>query len=93
MITPENVIRHELIGLECKVVSAKNKTQSGIKGKIIDETRKILSIETAKGLKHVPKQGSVIRLNLRECGKVVEIQCDQLIAKPEDRIKKKFDEW
>lgn len=91
MITPENVLRHELIGLKCKVVSASNSHQNGIEGHIIDETRKTIVIETEKGLKTIPKEGSVLRLKIPH--HMVEVNGSSLVAKPEDRIKKKLKEW
>ncbi len=36
----KNILQHELIGLNCEVVDATNKSIVGIKGKIIDETMK-----------------------------------------------------
>ncbi len=91
MITPENVLRHELIGLRCKVVSARNKSQVGIEGHVVDETRKMLTIETKKGLRNVAKESSVFQLAIPH--HTVEVSGSHLVAKPEDRIKKKLAEW
>lgn len=91
MRTASNILRHELIGLECRIVKADNKSQVGIGGKIVDETRKTIDIETAKGFRTIPKQGSVFRLVLGK--ETVEVPGDLLVAKPEDRIKKKFSSW
>ena len=44
-ILPENLSRHELIGLEAKVAEASNPSQIGISGRIIDETMKTFQIE------------------------------------------------
>lgn len=91
MITPENVLRHELIGLKCKVVSASNSHQNGIEGNIVDETRKTIVIETTNGLKIIPKEGSVLRLKIPH--HTVEVLGTNLVSKPEDRIKRKLKEW
>jgi ribonuclease P protein subunit POP4 len=91
MITPENVLRHELIGLKCTVISSSNSHQNGIEGKIVDETRKTILIETANGMKQIQKQDSVLRLKIPH--HTVEISGNDLIAKPEDRIKKKLRDW
>lgn len=91
MRTAQNILRHELIGLDCIVIKADNKSQVGIGGKIVDETRKTIVIENAKGEKTIPKQGSVFRLNLGK--ETVEVPGNLLIAKPEDRIKKKLNSW
>jgi ribonuclease P protein subunit POP4 len=91
MRTARNILRHELIGLDCKIKKADNNTQLGIEGRIVDETRKTVLIETKAGFKSLPKQGSVFLLTLQ--GQKVEVPGDLLVAKPEDRIKKKLNSW
>lgn len=83
----KNILRHELIGLECTVVSAENRSQAGISGTIEDETLKTLVV----GGKKVFKKGSVFRVKLES--QTVEIDGDQLLTRPEDRIKKKLRKW
>ncbi|MEM7819841.1 MAG: ribonuclease P protein component 1 [Candidatus Aenigmatarchaeota archaeon] len=90
MRNQKNILRHELIGLECEIVKAKNKYQVGLKGKIIDETMKTILLENEK-IKRIPKQGTTFRLKLDNC--IVDVDGDKLISRPEDRIKKKFKKW
>jgi len=90
--TWRNILRHELIGLSCEVVSSPNRYQVGIKGKVIDETRNTLVIRTEKGDKRIEKRGRVFRFELDD-GSVVEIKGDAIVARPEDRIKKRFRKW
>ncbi len=85
MITPQNVLRHELIGLAAEVVQASNATFCGIRGVITDETRNMLVIRTARSAKKVPKNSCTIRLTLPG-GSVVEIEGSALVAAPEKRI-------
>ena len=87
MRNPGNILRHELIGLECKVVKSQNKAQEGINGKIVDETLKTLVIDG----KTVQKKGSVFRVSVQ--GKNVDIEGDFIVARPEDRIKKSILKW
>jgi len=87
MRRPDNVLRHELIGLECEVVAAVNKSSVGIRGTIKDETMKTIQV----GSKIIFKKGSVFRLALN--GKKIDVEGDQLLARPEDRIKKKVRRW
>lgn len=89
--TPRNIMRHELIGLHCEVVASGNRSQIGTKGRIIDETLKTLVIKTEKSQKRIQKQGCVFRVALDE--HVVDIDGDYMVARPEDRIKKKFSKW
>ena len=82
-----NILRHELIGLRCKVVKSENAAQAGIEGKIVDETMKTVIIDG----KRVQKKGSVFSVALG--AKRVEIDGNYLLSRPEDRIKKKISKW
>lgn len=82
-----DIKKHELIGLETKVIESKNMSQIGIKGKVIDETQKMIKIETGKEEKKIAKKGSVFVFTLSE-GKKVEIKGDKIKARPEERIRK-----
>ena len=83
-------MKHELIGLFCEIVSASNRSQVGLKGKIIDETMKTLVIKNNEE-KKIPKQNTVFRIRLGD--KKIDIDGNYIIARPEDRIKKKFKKW
>lgn len=87
----KNILRHELIGLECEVVKSRNPYNVGIKGKIIDETMKTLVIRSGEKEKKILKAGSVFRLLLGK--QKVDVTGDYIVARPEDRIKKKFQKW
>jgi ribonuclease P protein subunit POP4 len=92
-ITPKNLVRHELIGLEVKIEKSTDPTQKGLKGRIIDETYNTFKIETESGKeKVIPKKNSVFVFSLPS-GEKVEVDGKLLIARPEDRIKKKFPRW
>ncbi len=90
--TWRNILRHEFIGLRCEVVDSKNKCQVGIKGVVIDETRNTIVIRTKRGDKRIEKRGRVFRFWLDD-GSVVDVNGDSIVARPEDRIKKKFRKW
>ncbi len=83
----KNILRHELIGLQCEVVRSSNKSQVGIKGLIEDETLKTLVIDG----KRVFKKGSVF--SIKVAGQSVDVDGDYLLSRPEDRIKKKIKRW
>jgi len=91
MRTEKNILMHELIGLECEVVDSGNRSQIGIQGRIVDETMKTIVLETGSVKKTVQKQGAIFRLQLG--AKKVEISGDFIIARPEDRIKKRMTRW
>jgi len=85
MISPQNVLRHELIGLDILVSGAANPTQRGLSGRVIDETKNLLVIETPKGVRRIEKAHStfVVRLPGRE---TVEIDGSVMVLAPEKRI-------
>lgn len=92
MITAENIVRHELIGLDVEVVESSNESQVGIKGKVVDETYNTVIIEAGAGEKKVIKKGAVFVFTLPD-GKKVQVDGKIIISRPEDRIKKKFRKW
>ncbi len=91
-ISPQNLVRHELMGLKIKVKEGTNKAQVGIRGKVIDETFKTLKIETKRGEKTIAKDTSIFIFNLPN-GKNVQVDGKLLVGRPEDRIKKKLPRW
>ena len=90
MRNPKNILRHEFIGLACEVVESKNKHQTGLRGRIVDETLKTITIKD-KERKKIPKKDTVFRVQLGS--QKVDIDGNYIIARPEDRIKKKFKKW
>lgn len=91
VITPKNIIKHELIGMQASVVDSSNKDIVGTRGKVIDETRNMLVIRTQKGDKKVQKQHSKFMFMLND--KRVVVEGSLLVARPEDRVKKKVRKW
>jgi ribonuclease P protein subunit POP4 len=85
MITKENILRHELLGLPVEVVQAANPAQQGIAGQIVDETRNMLVIGTPRGRKSVEKAHATFRLTLPS-GMVVDVSGIALVSQPEKRI-------
>lgn len=92
MRTPENLINHELIGLETEVAEADNESHRGMEGEVVDETMKTLTIETEDGEKTVPKKGSEFIFTLPS-GERVRIEGDLICERPEERVKLKARKW
>ncbi len=84
----EKYIRHELIGREAEVVESRVESQKGLKGKIIDETRNTIVLETEKGDRRVMKKDVILKV--RFGNREVYIEGKYLVARPEDRIKKRL---
>ena len=87
MRTPKSILQHELIGLRCRAISARNEAQVGISGVIRDETMKMLLIDG----KRVEKAGAAFRVWLDDTA--VDINGDAILARPEERIKKQTKKW
>jgi len=82
------ILADELIGLKVEIVDSTDKGRIGIKGRVVDETMKMLVIETERGIKKVPKAECVFLFDYR--GKKVKVDGRLLVARPEDRIKRAF---
>jgi ribonuclease P protein subunit POP4 len=90
MITPQNIFRHELVGLNVEVVKSSHEGFTGIKGEVIDETKNTIKVEDVRGCeKIIPKNVVTFQFKLPD-NTVVEINGSIIVARPEDRIKKKF---
>lgn len=85
MITPENICRHELIGLRASVERSTNLFQAGISGRIADETKNMLLIFSGKRLKAVQKKGAVFRIHLPD-DTLIRVDGSVLVTQPEKRI-------
>jgi len=51
MITPQNILRHELTGLDVRVSQAENQYLNGISGMVVQETRNMVFIRADAGVK------------------------------------------
>jgi len=91
-ITPQNLVRHELISLDVGIKESSNPSQIGLKGKVIWETYSTIQIETSKGEKIIPKDITIFIFTLPN-GTKVQVDGKVLIGRPEDRIKKKLPRW
>jgi ribonuclease P protein subunit POP4 len=88
-ITPENLPRHELIGLNAEVIESTDPSQEGIEGEIIDETRDTLTIDGKK----VEKENCTFLIEIPS-GEKVELDGEIIAKRPEDRIDMKLpDKW
>jgi ribonuclease P protein subunit POP4 len=91
-IRPENILRHELIGLKTVVARSSNVFLVGTRGRIIDETRNTFKINTGKGVKVIPKGAAVFRFDLSD-GCIVEVEGAKLVGRPENRMKARTRRW
>jgi len=87
-ITKRNVLRHELIGLEARVMNSSDPKLLGTYGTIVDETRDMLVIEQAGRTKIVPKASSKFMFTCPSNEKV-EVNGAKLVGQPEERVKRR----
>ncbi len=80
-----NLRKHELIGLQVRVVRATDPGQRDLSGRVVDETRNMLVVEVGGVDKRIPKQGSRFRFDIQG-GR--EVEGDEIRFRPEDRVKK-----
>jgi len=84
---PDNITRHELIGLEAEVLEDSNPCNINTQGTVIDETMNTLIIDDG-GAKRIAKKNAVFKFKLN--GKSVKVDGWALAGRPEDRVKKKI---
>jgi len=83
-----NILFHELIGLDVEVVKHSSRSLEGLKGRVVDETRNTLLVETQSGeRKRVPKLYGLFKFRLPS-GRSVVVDGTQILGRPEDRLKR-----
>lgn len=87
MRTAKNLHLHELIGLKVKISKSSSRGLIGLEGKVVDETKNLLVIETKKGDKKISKISSTFEFEL-ENGEKVELKGKDIAFRPEERTKK-----
>ncbi len=81
----KNMLKHELIGLSAEVVESVNRNNIGIKGKILDETKKTLVILHKNKKKRLMKKGIKIKIKKNNLSYIID--CKKIIKNPEERLK------
>ena len=72
MIASNNILQHEFIGLDTKVVDSTNSEIIGLNGTIINETKSMFTLKTKKGKKTIPKNHSSWKFTLENQDVTVE---------------------
>ncbi len=87
MINLTNIIYHELICLEAKVVDSKIRSLVGLNGKVVMETRNMLYLYDDKKVRAVPKKVSLFEFTLPS-GQTIKLSGTSIIGRPENRLSK-----
>ena len=91
-ISRENLLAHEWIGLQVTIDDCPDPSLRDISGRVLDETKNTLTIQTLKRRIVVPKSDTKLKATL-PTGESVSIDGDLLRIRPEDRIKKRLNKW
>ncbi len=78
--------RHELIGLDVEIVASTHQGYIGIRGRVVDETKSMLVIESDGADKKVPKAACVFEFV--DGGTRERIEGAEIEFRPEDRVKR-----
>lgn len=88
---PTDVARYEFIGLKVQMTSIAN-SRSRVSGEVVAETKNTISIQTSKGVKRFPKSTSKFLFTLED-GRKVLIKGQDMVLRPEDRLKRRVRKW
>lgn len=83
-ITPENLVRHELIGRTARIQHATDPGLVGLRGRVVCETTNTLGIETPAGVKTIPKATATFAFDLPD-GERVTVAGRHLVGRPARR--------
>ncbi len=86
MYDNRNIVLHELIGLKAKVADSRDRTQKGISGTVVDETKNTLIILTKEGTRRISKRISTFKFIADK--KVFTVHGSEIAFRPYERIEK-----
>ena len=72
----------DVVGTEVRVIKHSDPTMVGLEGKVVDERKNILVLETAKGRKLLPKTKGILLID----GQMADLE--KMRFRPEDKMKK-----
>ncbi|MCD6324171.1 MAG: ribonuclease P protein component 1 [Desulfurococcales archaeon] len=86
--TPSNLLRHELVGLDVRVIDHPSRSLIGASGKVIYETKKTLHVADLSGkVRIIPKEHGKFLFKLGS-KTTVRVNGSRLIGRPEERLKR-----
>jgi len=84
MITLENILQHEFIGLNTQIAESNNSQIIGLNGTIINETKSMFALKTTRGVKLIPKSNSIWKFNLTN--ETILVDGSKIQKRPFDRL-------
>lgn len=92
MILPQNILRHELIGLHATISRSTDSSLRGRRGIIVDESKNMLSLDCKGKTVKIPKSTATFRMRLGN-GAVVDVEGSRLVGRSENRLKTRVRRW
>ncbi|MGH9909444.1 MAG: ribonuclease P protein component 1 [Nitrososphaerales archaeon] len=86
-VTSQNIIAHELIGIDAKIVESRDPTLEKVSGKIVYETKNMLMLNVNNKMKMIPKKVVKLALELPDNSECL-VNGSDLVGRPEDRIQR-----
>lgn len=80
----DNITSHELIGLDTEITQSTNPQVIGLNGRILNETKSMLTIKTKNGEKSIAKATNSWKFSIQD--KEVIIDGAKIAKRPFDRI-------
>ena len=84
---PWNLVFHELIGLQVRILRSLNPAFENLRGVVVEETSRTLLISSRGRYLRVPKQGSLF-VFLLPSGEEVLVEGDNILGDPAERSKR-----
>jgi len=85
MITPTNLVYHELICLSMRIARSSIEGLTGLTGKVVMETRNMLYFEEGGRVRAAPKKACVFEFFLPS-GNVCTVSGSSILGRPEVRL-------
>lgn len=92
MITEQNLLAHEWIGLKVTIKESSDPTLIGVNGFVSNETRNTLIVEDERRKLRVSKLHSVFVVTLPK-GEETTVTGPRMVFRPEDRVKRGLTSW
>ena len=88
MLTKNNFLKHELIGLKAEIEDSSNTQIIGRRGTIVDETKSMLIICVKKGVKMIPKKETKLKFSIND--EFVTVPGSYLVKRSHERLEIKI---
>ena len=84
MITGDNILSHDFIGMHTEIIQSTNSQVIGLNGTIENETKSMFQLNTEKGIKNISKTNNHWRFSIDN--QTVIVDGNSISKRPEDRI-------